>query len=132
MRYWKVEAKCGHVRKSRYIIKTFYVSAKDGSEAAEIVRWKPRVKHDDKKAIKSVKEINHDEYILGLKSNDNDPYFSCHSKQEQNARCIGIDYETFYEEKPTLYKKETHKRRELIEKQKKVEWNRCRRSGEYE
>lgn len=93
MRYWKVEAKCDYVRKSRYIIKTFYVFAEDGREAAEIVRWKPRVKHHDKEAIRTVEEVTHEEYLVGLKSHYDDPFFQSHSKQEQNARCIGIDYD---------------------------------------
>ena len=132
MRYWKVEAKCGHVRRSRYIIKTFYVYAEDGREAADIVRWKPRVKHHDKEAIRSVKEITHEEYLVGLKSHYDDPFFRSHSKQEQNAKCIGIDYETYYEDKPIINKKKTNTRRHLIDNQKNAEWERCRRSGIYE
>lgn len=132
MRYWKVEAKCGHVRKSRYIIKTFYVNAEDGREAADIARWKPRVKHHDKKAISSVKEITHEEYQVGLKSSLNDPFFLCHSKQEQKANCIGIDYETYYEDKPIINKKKTYTHRHLIENQKNAEWETYRRRGIYE
>ena len=61
--YYKVLAKCGHVGRHRYITKWFYVKASSGKEAAYIVRYKPRVKHDHKDAIREVVPINYDEYI---------------------------------------------------------------------
>lgn len=132
MRYWKVEAKCGHVRKSRYIIKTFYAYAENGKEAAKIVRWKARVKHHDKEAIISVIEITYDEYQKGITEQRSDPYFQSHSRQEQNEKCIGIDCEIRYEEKPILNKKKTNCHRRLIEKQMNSEWERIKRRGIYE
>ena len=132
MRYWKVEAKCGHVRKNKYIIKAFHVQAANGSEAAEIVRWKPRVKHHDKAAIQNVTEITKAEYETGLRFQMNDPYFKSHSVQEQRAQCVGIDLETFYEEKPEIRKKQTHAKRRLIQKQLDSEWKKERGVEAYE
>ena len=57
--YYKVLAKCGHVGRHRYITKWFYVKASSGKEAAYIVRYKPRVKHDHKDAIREVVSINY-------------------------------------------------------------------------
>lgn len=37
MRYFKVEAKCGHVRRNNYILKEFYVKAESKKEAARIL-----------------------------------------------------------------------------------------------
>ena len=132
MKYWKVDAKCGHVRKSKYIIKAFHVQAANGSEAADIVRWKPRVKHHDKSAIQKVTEITKEEYEVGLRFQLNDPYFKSHSVQDQRAQCIGIEYETFYEEKPELYKKKSHAKRHLIQKQLDNEWKKERSTEAYE
>ena len=132
MRYWKVDAKCGHVRKSKYIIKTFHVQAANGVEAAEIVRWKPRVKHHDKTAIQKVLEITREEYEVGLRFQLNDPYFKVRSIQEQRAQCVGIDYETYYEEKLEPHKKKTHAKRYLIQKQLDNEWKKERNIEAYE
>ena len=115
MRYWKVDAKCGHVKKNRFVIKTFYVKAEDGKEAAAIVRWKPRVKHHHSDAIRNVIEIDREEYLVGLKTQHDDPFFQVKSKQEQKVKCVGLDYETYYEEKPTIYKKKTTLASEIFE-----------------
>ena len=53
--FYKVTAKCGHVGRNNYIEKDFFVKADSGRDAALIVRCKPRVKHDRKDAILSVK-----------------------------------------------------------------------------
>ena len=55
MRYYRVEALCGHVGKGRCIRKEFGVVASNGKEAARVCRTIPRVKHDFKEAILSVK-----------------------------------------------------------------------------
>ena len=132
MRYWKVDAKCGHVKKSKFVIKSFYVKAKDGKEAAEIVRWRARVKHHHKDAIREVTEISEEEYLSGLKTQREDPFFHARSKQEQMAKCAGLDYETYYEEKPESHKKKTHARRRLVEKQVEAEWRKERGNRFYE
>lgn len=132
MKYWKVKAKCGHVRRSKYIIKNLYVKADSGSEAAKTVRRTSRVKHHDKYAIIETKKITEKEYLIGLKTNSLDPFFHVHSKQEQERKCIGIDYETLYEKEAVVYKKKTNVRRHLIEKQLDVEWKKERSNQQYE
>lgn len=92
MKYYKVVAKCGHVRKSHYIIKEFFVKAKDGKEAACRGRYLPRVKHDWKDAIIDVKVITKKEFIRGLKSAEEDLYFRVTNSSEQKL-CMAIDYE---------------------------------------
>ena len=67
MRYFKVEAKCGHVRRNNYILKEFYVKAESKKEAARIVKDTPRVKHNHKDAIREVEEISLGEYCQGKK-----------------------------------------------------------------
>ena len=72
MNYYKVVAKCGHVRRGHYIIKDFFVTSEDGKEAAHKVRFLPRVKHDWKNAILSVELITKVEFIQGCELHNND------------------------------------------------------------
>lgn len=82
--YYEVIAKCGHVGKKHYVPIKFAVIAKDGKEAAKMVRQFPRVKHNHKDAILSVNKIDYERYLEIVEMNKNDPYLKCHSKHEQN------------------------------------------------
>ena len=82
--YYEVIAKCGHVGKKHYVPIKFAVIAKDGKEAAKMVRQFPRVKHNHKDAILNVNKIDYERYLEIVETNKNDPYLKCHSKQEQN------------------------------------------------
>lgn len=93
MKYYKVKAKCGHVRRGKYILMDFYVKAESGKDAAAIVRQKPRVKHDWKDAIESVGEVSEEEYLNGKAQMRNNLYFSVTNSSEQR-RLNAIDYET--------------------------------------
>ncbi len=107
-KYFKVQAKCGHVGRNHYILKWFYVKALTGEEAAKVVRDKPRVKHDQKDAIRNVKEITFEEYLTGLRLNSEDMYFKSTSKQEQqfyNAVKQEEIYSEVFEEHPNYKKK---------------------------
>lgn len=90
-RYYAVETKCGHVRRSNFIRITYAVKATSKSEAASIARFIPRVKHDKKDAIFSVREISYEEYIDICQTNNKDPYLNVHSKQDQNLYCVGLE-----------------------------------------
>ena len=72
---YEVQAKCGHVGKYMYTLNTFAISAQSRAEAAALVRNLPRVKHQQ--------------------FNRQDPYFQCHSIQEQRHLCPNL---TVYEE----------------------------------
>lgn len=113
--YYEVKAKCGHVGKNNYIIKSFYVYAASGSEAALITRKIPRVKHDRKDAIVSVTKITEEEYEQGINKNSNDLYFQVSNKQDQTMYCDGIDQLICKEEEQASYKRCTHKKRYLLE-----------------
>lgn len=93
MKYYKVKAKCGHVRRGKYILMDFYVKAESGKEAAAIVRQKPRVKHDWKDAIESVDEICKDEYLNGKAQMRENLYFVVTNSSEQRRLNV-IDYES--------------------------------------
>lgn len=122
MNYYLVKAKCGHVRKSNYIIKGFYVKAESNKEAASIVRQKPRVKHNHKDAIRSVTQIDYQEYLLGICANRKDPYFLVHNSTDQRRHCQ-FDYgEIIKEEEPRKYKKITHAKNRLVESIYRKEW----------
>ena len=124
-KYFKVQAKCGHVGRNRYILKWFYVKALTGEEAAKVVRDKPRVKHDQKDAIKDVVEITFKEYLVGVKINSEDMYFKCTSKQEQKFY-EAVKFEEVYpeeNEKPNYKKKRNGQRikNKFLEKEMKRE-----------
>lgn len=81
---FEVKCKCGHVGRKNYIVIAFAVSAENGREAAAKARYFPRVKHDHKDAIISVRKITDEEFDSLLKFNNKDEYLHCTNRQEQN------------------------------------------------
>lgn len=114
MKYYEIEAKCGHVGRSNYIIKKFYVCANNGREAAMKARLLPRVKHHHKDAIRSVSNISYEEYVEGLDNINNDSYFLVHSSTEQRLMCNFRDGEVKKEEEEIFHKKPTHAKNKII------------------
>jgi len=90
-KFFKVTAKCGHVKKNQYIPITFAISAYNGEEVAKIARWIPRVKHHDKSAIIECVEIGYDQFVEIKKLNNKNVYLKCSSKQEQKRLLPNID-----------------------------------------
>ena len=86
-KYYVVQAKCGHVGRGKYIVKEFPIRAFSRSEAAEIARQKPRVKHDYKDAIVDVEEVSREEYMVSLQLYESDPFMKSKSIQEQRYSC---------------------------------------------
>ena len=82
-RYFKVNAKCGHVGKGNYINIDFAVIASSAKEAAAKARFFGRVKHHYKDAINSVEEVGVEEFYALAEKLSNDPYISCDNIQEQ-------------------------------------------------
>lgn len=99
MKYYAVEAKCGHVGRNNCIIITFPIIAENGKAAAKATRKMGRVKHDRKDAILGVKEITVEEYNELYIKNMNDPYLQARNKQEQNKNCINLS-ERVIEDRP--------------------------------
>lgn len=91
MKHYAVTAQFGHVGRGKYLPKTIAILAESGEEAAEKVRWMPRVKHHRKDAIIDVRKISEEEYQILKEDNRNDPYFRVSSKQEQEKLCEGIE-----------------------------------------
>ena len=87
MYMYEVCAKCGHVGRDYYVDKIFVVRAANAKEAARIVRNFPRVKHHHKDAIRYVRMIDEARYWEVRRMNNADPYFLCHSIQEQRRTC---------------------------------------------
>lgn len=105
MKFFKVQAKCGHVGRNNYILKLFYVKANNKKEAASIIRQMSRVKHHHKDAIRDVTEITMDEYVRGLKITENDKYFHVSNSSEQrNEHAVSIE-EVIREAKVVVYKR---------------------------
>ena len=111
-KYFAVETKCGHVGRKNCIIITFPIVAESKKDAAKIARKIPRVKHDHKDAILSVKQISKDEYFDLENINSSDEYLRCESKQEQRTLCKDLDSrikkDTYFEE--VDYKKNRQER----------------------
>lgn len=97
-KYYKVEVKCGHVGKNKYVIKAIGITAENAKKAAKVAREMGRVKHDHKDAIRSVIEISFDEYQKIQRINKHDPYFRCKNIQEQRIYCSNIQDILFDEE----------------------------------
>lgn len=114
MKYYKIEARCGHVGRNNYIIKSFFLRAEDGKEAALKARKMPRVKHHHKYAIVSVNEIEYDEYLNGLNEISNDSYFLAHNSSEQRAICNFAEGEIIKENQVAQFTKPTHAKRRII------------------
>lgn len=105
MEHYAVTAQFGHVGRGKYIPKTIPVYAGNGREAAEKVRWMPRVKHHRKDAIIDVRNISEEEYLELKEINKNDPYFKVGSKQEQEKLCLDIDESVICYEEPRKVRK---------------------------
>jgi len=86
MKYFIVQAKCGHVGRNRYIPIDFPVVATSASEAAQIVRMFPRVKHNHSDAILWAREVSEEKYQKQSDINNKDPYLHIKSKYQQ--KCI--------------------------------------------
>ena len=108
-KYYKVLAKCGHVGKNKYILKWFYVKSISAKEAARVVRYKPRVKHNHKDAIRKVIEISKLDYWKGIKEMRCDDYFKIHNSSDQRLlNCINLE-ELYLEN--NKYEKQKNKKR---------------------
>ena len=112
MKHYAVTAQFGHVGRGKYLPKTIAILAESGEEAAEKVRWMPRVKHHRKDAILDVRKIFEEEYQKLKEENRNDPYFKVGSKQEQEAFCSGLTELVIEYEKPDL----KHRKAERLNK----------------
>ena len=82
-KYFKVNAKCGHVGRRKFINIDFAVVALNAKEAAAKARMFGRVKHHYKDAINSVEEISLDEFVILVETLKNDPYILCDNIQDQ-------------------------------------------------
>lgn len=122
MKFYEVEARCGHVGRNNYIIKKFYICALDGKEAALKARKSPRVKHHNKKAIISVTEIKYEDYVNGLNQMSQDPYFLVHSSTEQRRQCEFDENEIIREDCTQILRKPTHAKRIKIRRMMEKDW----------
>ena len=113
MKHFAVTAQFGHVGRGKYLPKTVAILAESGEEAAEKVRWMPRVKHHRKYAIIDVKRITEEEYRELKKANREDPYFKVGSKQEQEKLCPDIK-EIVVECKKTDSKRKKTERDDIV------------------
>ena len=104
--YYSVEAKCGHVGRSRFIRIFFPVHASSAKKAAEVARNFPRVKRNHKDCILSVRKIDYECYMSLWRQNSLDPYLRCHSKHEQN--CLDLSSRLEREPERMTHRRKTH------------------------
>ena len=89
--FYIVDAVCGHVGRENAVIKHFAVRAANAKEAAAFVRSLPRVKHDYKFAIRNVRLVSFEDYLIQYLKNQFDPYLNANNIQEQRMDCDGIE-----------------------------------------
>ena len=89
--FYIVDAVCGHVGRENAVIKHFAVRAANAKEAAAFVRSLPRVKHDYKFAIRNVRLVSFEDYLIQYLKNQFDPYLNANNIQEQRTDCDGIE-----------------------------------------
>lgn len=117
-KYFKVNAKCGHVGRGNFINIDFAVVAFNAKEAAAKTRNFGRVKHHYKDAINFVEEIDFDEFNKLVEQLSNDPYISCDNIQDQRRiedfyeRISSYDYEELKKDRCVEYK---IKKRKILE-----------------
>ncbi len=114
-KYYIVVCKCGHVKRSQFVIKPIPVCAESGKKAAAIARRIARVKHDHKFAIISCTEVTREEYLEQLRIKQADPYFSVQSVQEQRLLCPEVYELAIKEDELPSQKRKTHERRRLVD-----------------
>lgn len=114
MKFYKVEAKCGHVGKDYYFPGELYITAENGREAAKVARRMPRVKHNHKDAILSVSEIDADSYVRGKGSIMDNPYWFCKNIQEQRIQCRNLEENLVAEVEKTHYLRHRNTTRRII------------------
>lgn len=71
---YKVTMRCGHVGEGRFIPITYVVNANSKSEAIDVARCIPRVKHDDPDAVIHISTCSLEEAERIRAINNNDPY----------------------------------------------------------
>ena len=101
MRFYEVEAKCGHVGLTNCVWIKFAVKAKTSKEAADAVKRYGRVKRNHKDFIRGVSEISYDEYRILARENKYDPYLNARNIREQRAI---PDFDERVEVDPTGFK----------------------------
>mgnify|MGYP006903490475 FL=1 len=124
-KYFKVICKCGHVGRGHFVRVSFPITAQCASDAADVARYIPRVKHDQKDAILDCVEIDEAEFLAVKKANSEDPYLRCSNPQEQ--RCIE-DFSSRIENEPSFFAKRVKMEKEKsknaaykIKKQKEID-----------
>lgn len=89
--FYIVDAVCGHVGRENAVIKHFAVRSANAKEAAAFVRTLPRVKHDYKFAIRNVRLVSFEDYLIQYLKNQFDPYLNANNIQEQRTDCDSIE-----------------------------------------
>ena len=107
--YYIVEAKCGHVGQNYYVPVKFAVRANSKSEAANITRWIPRVKHHLKDAIINVEEVDKQIFINFIEDNKKDSYKTSESIQEQRKK-----YNDYYLDRIEMPKEIKYRKRNSL------------------
>ena len=120
MRFYEVEAKCGHVGLTNCVWIKFAVKAKTFKEAADAVKRYGRVKRNHKDCIRGVSEISYDEYRILARENKYDPYLNARNIREQRA--IPDFDERVEVDEYNVNRREKKKNHDPSFKLKKIEW----------
>ena len=122
-KYFKVNAKCGHVGRRKFINIDFAVVASNAKEAAAKTRRFGRVKHHYKDAINLVCEVSFEEFVELQEKYFNDPYVNCENIQDQRKiedlyeRVNSYDFDDEKKDRCVEYK---IKKQKILEKTAKL------------
>lgn len=83
-KYFEVVAKCGHVGRNQYYEGHFFVISTDAHHAAQHVKTFSRVKKDHGDVILDVIPIDRQRFLEGQEEQNNNVYFHCKNRKEQN------------------------------------------------
>lgn len=96
-KYYICLCRGGHVGIHNYIPIKLAIIASSAKEASEKAKTKPRVKKNRKGSVIETKEVSYTEFINQYNSNNDNPYFKCHSTQDQRLFC-NLDSELVHDE----------------------------------
>ena len=122
IKYYICQCMMGHVGKHNYIPMELPIKASSAKDASKIAMTKPRVKKNRKGVVLETREVSYTEFLNQCFKNNNNPYFQCHSIQEQRMPCNLDDYilyDDYYDEKS--YESNKDSRFDRIKRKKRLE-----------
>jgi len=121
-KYYICKCVAGHVGIHSYLPISIPIKANSAKEAADKAKTKPRVKKNRKGVVLETREVTYTEFLRQYAINDENPYFKCHSIQEQRQLCNldgMLEYDDYYDAK--TYNNSKDSRFDRIKRKRRME-----------